>query len=150
MNGKLRNVVVRIKSAGYSHKKTNMDAFTFTATVASRGYQVYKTTSWIIAKVGDKVTVTSLETDPYGCAIRIKNKYFSNRITVGHIHVKFHGMFTFSSRRKAEKLIDMLNLNNVQTINYTIWGFRNPTTVNIFVWVKGNLRHTECFRKQYF
>ena len=45
MKGKLRNVVARIKSTEYSHNKTNMDAFTFTATVASRGYYVYKTTS---------------------------------------------------------------------------------------------------------
>ena len=45
MKGKLRNVVVRIKSTDYSYNKTNMDAFTFTATVASRGYHVYKITS---------------------------------------------------------------------------------------------------------
>ena len=57
-----------------------MDAFTFTATVASSGYRVYKKTSWIKAKVGDKVTVelkttaSSLETDPYACAIRIKKQ----------------------------------------------------------------------------
>ena len=57
MKGKLRNVVVRIKSTENSHNKTNMDAFTFTATVASRVYHVYKTTSWIKAKVGDKVKV---------------------------------------------------------------------------------------------
>ena len=66
-------------------------AFTFTATVASRGYHVYKTTCWTNAKVGEKVIVelerkkTSLDTDPYACAIRIKNRYFENLITVGHI-----------------------------------------------------------------
>ena len=27
----------------------------------------------------------SLDTDPYACAIRIKNRYFENLITVGHI-----------------------------------------------------------------
>ena len=39
--------------------KTNTDAFNFTAAVASRGYHVFKTpsTSWIKAKVGDKLTV---------------------------------------------------------------------------------------------
>ena len=78
-----------------------MDAFTFTAALASSGYPVYKATSWINVKVGDKGTVelettaSSLETDPYVCAIRIKNKYFSNLITIGHIpreisrHVRF-------------------------------------------------------------
>ena len=56
-----------------------MDAFTFTATVASRDYHLYKTKSCKNAKVGDKVTVVlettvpSLETDPYGSGIRIKN-----------------------------------------------------------------------------
>ena len=39
-----------------------------------------KKTSWIKAKVGDKVrvelktTASSLETDPYACAIRIKKQ----------------------------------------------------------------------------
>ena len=56
-----------------------MDSFTFTATVASRGYHLYETKSWKNAKVGDKVTVElettapSLETDPYASGIRIKN-----------------------------------------------------------------------------
>ena len=56
-----------------------MDAFTYTATVALRGYHVYKATSWINAKVGDKVTeeletaASSLETDPYAFAIKIKD-----------------------------------------------------------------------------
>ena len=91
MKDKLRNVVVRIKSTEYPHNKTNIDAFTFTATATSRGYHVYKTTSWIHSKVGDKVTVelgttaSSLETNPYACAMGIKNKYFSNLITVGQI-----------------------------------------------------------------
>ena len=41
--------------------------------LASNGYHVYKTTSWINPKVGDKVTVEletttlSLETEPYAC-----------------------------------------------------------------------------------
>ena len=101
-----------------------MDAFTFTATVASRGYHIYKTTSWINATVGNKVTVelettaSSLETNPYACAIRIKNKYFSNLITVGH--VKFHGMFTFSLRRKAEKLMSMLNRSRTDHHPYNL------------------------------
>ena len=75
---KLRNVV-RTKSTEYSHNKTSMDAFTFTATVASRDYHLYKTKSCKNAKVGDKVTVVlettapSLETDPYASGIRIKN-----------------------------------------------------------------------------
>ena len=87
MKVKSRNVVIRIKSAEYSHNKTNIDAFTFTTTVASRGYHIYKATSWINAKVTVELetAASSLETYPYACAIRIKNKYFSNVITVEHI-----------------------------------------------------------------
>ena len=67
-----------------------MDSFTFPATVPSSCYHVYKTTSWINPKVGDKVTVeletttSSLETNPYACAIRMKNKYFSNLFSWTH------------------------------------------------------------------
>ena len=39
----------------HSHNKANMDAFTVTATVASRGYHVCETITWINSKVGDKV-----------------------------------------------------------------------------------------------
>ena len=66
-------------------------AYSFTAAVASRGYHVYKNTSWTNAKVGEKVTVEietkkfSLEVDPYACAIKIKNRFFDSLITVGHI-----------------------------------------------------------------
>ena len=87
-----------------------MDAFTFTATVASRSYHVYKTTSWINAKVGDKVTVelemtaSSLETDPYACAIRIKNKYFPNLITVGHIPRKISRHVHFFIKMEGGKV----------------------------------------------
>ena len=75
-------------------------AYSFAATVASRDYHVYKNTSWTNAKVGEKVTIemetkkSSLEVDPYACAIKIKNRFFDSLITVGHIpreisHVHF-------------------------------------------------------------
>ena len=65
--------------------------YSFTATVASRGYHVYKNISWTNAKVGEKVTIemetkkSSLEVDPYVCAIKIKNRFFDSLITVGYI-----------------------------------------------------------------
>ena len=55
MKSKLRNVFFRIKSTKYSVNKTNTDALTLLVTVASSSYYVYKTTSLINAKVGDKV-----------------------------------------------------------------------------------------------
>ena len=66
-------------------------AYSFTAKVASRGYHVYKNTSWTNAKVGEKVRVkmetkkSSLEVDPYACAIKIKNRFFDSLITIRHI-----------------------------------------------------------------
>ena len=65
--------------------------YSFTATVTSRGYHVHKNTSCTNARVGQKVTVemeikkSSLEVDPYTCAIKIKNRFFDSLITVGHI-----------------------------------------------------------------
>ena len=71
--------------------RTVIMAHSFTATVASRGYHVYKNTSWTNAKAGEKVAFEmetkkiSLEVDSYACAIKIKNRSFDSLITVGHI-----------------------------------------------------------------
>ena len=94
----------------YSYNKTNMDAFTFTATMVSRSYHAYKTTSWTNAKVRNKVTVelktraSSLETTMYACAIRMKNKYFSNLITVGHIPSEISGHVHFFIKTESGKV----------------------------------------------
>ena len=100
MKGKLR-----LSLSGLNQQSAHTTKLTWmlllSQQLASRCYHVYKTASWINTKVGDKVTVElettplSLESDPYACAIRIRNKYFSNSITVGHIpreisrHVQF-------------------------------------------------------------
>ena len=72
-----------------SKKKSIM--FTFDAKIASRGYHVYKNTTWTNAAVGEMVMV-EVETnnqskliDPYACAIKRKNRYFAAWETVGHI-----------------------------------------------------------------
>jgi len=65
--------------------------FYFKAIIASRGYHVYKETSWSNAKINEEVKVeletntTSLSTDPYACTIKTKNPYFNAWKTVGHI-----------------------------------------------------------------
>lgn len=64
-------------------------AYSFNATVAARGYHVYKSTTWVEAKVGDKVRVEietdeeSKKIDPYCCAI--KASVDQQVKTVGHI-----------------------------------------------------------------
>ena len=63
----------------------------FQATVASRGYHVYKNTTWTNARLGEKVLIaletlqSSLEVDPYACAVKIKNRFYEHHITVGHL-----------------------------------------------------------------
>ena len=86
-------------------------AYSFTATVASRGYHVYKNTSWTNAKVGEKVTVemetkkSSLEVDPYACAIKIKNRFFDSLITVGHIPREISWHVHFFIKTEGGKVI---------------------------------------------
>ena len=52
--------------------------YSFKAKIASRGYHVFKETSWSNAKEGDEVKVeletnkSSNKIDPYACAIRAK------------------------------------------------------------------------------
>ena len=46
-------------------------AYSFTAAVASRGYHVYKNTSWTNAKVREKVTVEMETKNPHWKSIRM-------------------------------------------------------------------------------
>ena len=86
-------------------------AHSFTATVASRGYHVYKNTSWTNAKVGEKVTVemetkkSSLEVDPYAYAIKIKNRFFDSLITVWHIPCEILRHVHFFIKTEGGKII---------------------------------------------
>ena len=65
--------------------------FSFKATIASRGYHVYKETLWTNAKLNDDFKVEletdakSLSTDPYACAIKARHSYFVGWKIVGHI-----------------------------------------------------------------
>ena len=63
----------------------------FKAIIASRGYHVYKETSWSNAKLNDEFKVElemdakSLSTDSYACPIKARHSYFVGWKTVGHI-----------------------------------------------------------------
>ena len=63
--------------------------YTFSATIASRGYHIYMHTIWQNAFVGERVIVqpeTNIESkmlDPYCCAVKIKDGHVWS--TVGHI-----------------------------------------------------------------
>ena len=99
-----------------THNTTVIMAYSFTVTVASGGYHVYKNTSWTNARVGEKVTVEmetkkfSLEVDPYACAIKFKNCFFDSLITVGHIPHEMSRQFTSLSKLKTVRLLDITSL----------------------------------------
>ena len=63
----------------------------FEENITSRGYLIFRHTTWTNAKAGDKVTVmtkidkSSLDVDPHACAIKLKYHYFDAYLTVGHI-----------------------------------------------------------------
>ena len=65
--------------------------FSFDKRIVSRGYHVYRNSSWKNAKAGQRVKVeketsaTSKLVDPYACVIKIKYRFFDNWITVRHI-----------------------------------------------------------------
>ena len=65
--------------------------YCFEAIITSRGFHVYKDTTWSRAKVGDEVKVEvesnlkSITRDPYSCAIKAKHEYYIGWKTVGHI-----------------------------------------------------------------
>ena len=86
-------------------------AYSFTASVASRGYNVYKNTSWTNAKVAEKVTVEietekpSLKVDPFVCAIKIKNRFFDGLITVGYISREISRHLHFFIETEGSKVI---------------------------------------------
>ena len=56
----------------------------FDSKITASGYHVYKNTTWKNAKAGQKVKVqvatnkSSKESDPYVCAIKVKNNFFDN------------------------------------------------------------------------
>ena len=72
-------------------KEFDLITFYFKAIIASRGYHVYKETSWSNAKINEEVKVElekntrSLSTDRNACTIKTKNPYFNGWKTVGHI-----------------------------------------------------------------
>ena len=71
-------------------------AYAFQAKVASRGYHVFKNTSWENTTSGDKVKIQveenklSRSIDPYCCAVKVRDgseqkRMITRMITVGHI-----------------------------------------------------------------
>ena len=111
-------------------------AYSFTAAVASRGYHIYKNTSWKNAKVGEKVIVemeikkSSLEVDPYACVLKTKNHFFDSLITVGHIPREISRHVHFFIKTKGGKVIGHVKS---LTVAHTIRRLGNPATTYVHV-----------------
>ena len=90
-------------------------AYSFDTIIASRGYHVYKETSWSNAKVGDEVKVEietnpkSIASDPYSCAIKTKHDYFIGWKTVGHIPREISRYVYFFIKQEGGKVNGKLN-----------------------------------------
>ena len=96
-----------------------MSTYNFQATIASRGYHVYKETTWSNAKVNEKVK-TEIETnqslivtDPYPCAVKAKNKYFDRWKTAGHVPREISRYIYFFIKKENGKIT-----GNVKSLNY--------------------------------
>ena len=79
--------------------------YSFDSQIASRGYHVYRNSTWENAKSGDKVkeeieTKSSKPIDPYACTIKIKHKFFDTWLTMGHIPREISHHYCFFSKRK--------------------------------------------------
>ena len=88
--------------------------YSFQVKIASRGFHVYKETTWKRVKVGDEVEVIfeesklSKEIDPYCCAFKIQNPYFKVFETVGHIprEISHHVYFFLLTCGDADQYIN--------------------------------------------
>ena len=75
--------------------------------IGSRGYHVYKETSWSNAKLGDEVraeieaNAKSIASDPYSCVIKPNTVISLNGKASAISLVKSHNGFIFSSNKKV-------------------------------------------------
>ena len=98
-----------------------MFTYNFQATIASRGYHVYKETTWSNAKVNEKVKIeietkqTLITIDPFACAVKAKNKknILIDGKTVGHAPREISWYIYFFIKKENRKIT-----GNVKSFNY--------------------------------
>ena len=96
-----------------------MSTYNFQATIASRGYHVYKETTWSNAKVNEKVKIeietnqSSIAINPYAYAVKSKEKYFDGWKTVGHVPREISRYIYFFIKKENGKIT-----GNVKSLNY--------------------------------
>ena len=95
-----------------------MTTYNFQATITSRGYGLYKETTWSNAKVNEKVKIkieanqSSIAIDPYVCAVKVKEKYFDEWKTVSRVPREISRNIYFHKKENG-KIID-----NPKSLNY--------------------------------
>ena len=109
----------------------------FDSQIAAR-YHVYKKTTWKNAKAGQKVKVQvetnkfSKESDPYACAIKVKNNFFDNWMTVGHIPREIsHHCFYFI--QEGGSISGQLLSTNYKVSRITAGGLEVPLLITFSV-----------------
>ena len=96
-----------------------MSTYNFQVTIASRGYNVYKETTWSNAKVNEKIKIeietnqSSIAIYPYACAVKGKEKYFDGWKTVGHVPRDISRYIYFFIRKENGK-----TTGSVKSLNY--------------------------------
>ena len=96
-----------------------MSTYNFQASIASRGYHVYKETTWSNAKVNKKVKIeietnqSSIAIDAYACAVKAKEKYFDGWKAVGHVPREISRYIYFFIKKENGKIT-----GNVKSLNY--------------------------------
>ena len=95
-----------------------MSTYNFQATIAARGYHVYKQTTWSNAKVKKKIKI-KIETnqilvaiDPHAC-VKTKEKYFDGWKTVSNVPREVLQYIYFFIKKGNRKITD-----NVKSLNY--------------------------------
>ena len=98
-----------------------MSTYNFQATIAPRGYHVYKETPWSNVIVNEKVkteiatTRSSIAIYPYACAVKAREKYFDGWKTVGHVPREISPYIYFFIKKENEKVT-----GNVKSLNYKL------------------------------
>ena len=100
-------------------KEKITSTYNFQAAIGSRGYHVYKETTWLNAKVNKKVKIeietnqSSIAVDPYACAVKAKEKYFDEWKTVGHVLREMPRYIYFFIKKENGKVT-----GKVKSLNY--------------------------------
>ena len=122
--------------------------YSFKAKIASRGYHVFKETSWSNAKEGDEVKVeletnkSSNKIDPYACAIRAKEELQRMENSWPHPERNFEACLFFYKIRGRFCQWDS-NINKVPHVTNTSWWTRNSIVTHVFMLLGNKLWENE-------